>query len=74
LPRAQLIAYERELFRLIENPRTRYSAHADKLGRKLHQHGSAWFQRMLNHPDNRIPTNRGGRPRRRAAPRPAGSA
>jgi hypothetical protein len=64
MTRTQRIAYQHEFRRLMTNPETRHSAHANRLARKLHQHGQRWFNRMLNRPDNRIPANRGGRPRR----------
>jgi hypothetical protein len=71
MTRTQRIACEHEFRRLMGNPATRYSAHTSKLSRKLHEHGQRMFRRMLNtEPDNRIPTNRGGRPRRHAVPPP----
>ena len=70
MTRAQRIAYEHEFRRLMENPGTRDSAHAQKLARTLDRHGQRRFMQMLNRPDDRIPTNRGGPPRRPAAPLP----
>lgn len=70
MTRTQRIAYQHEFCRLMANPATRYSDQAGKLARKLSEHGQRWYNRMLiTQPDNRIPTNRGGRPRRKPVTR-----